>query len=245
MKPAHVLLAAAAALASSSCDGNNTTGQSAANNNAPIEAVAPPQGGDWTKMVTQTPDGGFRMGNPDADVKLVEIASMTCPHCAEFDQTGSQPLIDKYVKTGRVSYEFRNYVINGLDMALAVVARCGGPDRFFPLAHAMFKSQQEFSERAQAAPPEQQQALGQSPQGVAQLAGLQQWAAQRGLPSAKSGQCLANQQEAERLVQMGTDIRTQFPAFAGTPSFALNGELLENTSTWDTLEPKLREALGG
>ena len=243
MKPAYVLLAAAAALAGSACDGNNG-GQSAANNNAPIEAVAPPEGGDWTKMVRQTAEGGFVMGNPNADVKLVEFASMTCPHCAEFAENGAPQLIDKYVKTGRVSYEFRNYVMNGLDMAMSLVARCGGPERFFPLADAMFKSQREFSERAQSVPPEQQQTLGQSPQGVAQMAGLQQWAAQRGLPSARSGQCLSNQQEAERLVQMSTDARTQYPEFAGTPSFLINGELLENTATWDALEPKIREALG-
>jgi protein-disulfide isomerase len=244
MKPAFVLLAAAAALGTSACDGNAGS-QSAANTNAPIEAVAPPEGGDWTKMVTQTPEGGFRMGNPNADVKLVEFASMTCPHCAEFSENGDPQLIDKYVKTGRVSFELRNYVRDPLDLSMALVARCGGPERFFPLTDALFKSQDEFFQRVQAAPAAQQEAAAQSPQGYAQLAGLQQWAAQRGLPSARSSACLASQQEAERLVQMSTDARTQYPQFAGTPSFALNGELLENASTWETLEPKIRDALGG
>jgi protein-disulfide isomerase len=244
MKPAFVLLAAAAALASSGCDGN-AGGQSAANTNAPIEAVAPPQGGDWTKMVTQTPQGGFLMGNPNADVKLVEFASMTCPHCAEFDENGTQQLIDKYVKTGRVSFELRNYVRDGLDMSMSLLARCGGPERFFPLTEAMFKNQKEFFERVQGAPAAQQEAAAQSPQGLAQMAGLQQWAAQRGLPSTRSSQCLANQQEAQRLVQMSTDAQTEFPEFAGTPSFVINGKLLENTAGWDTLEPKIRDALGG
>ena len=236
MKQVYVLLAAAAALASAGCDGDQS-GQSPSGNAAPIEAVAPPPGGDWTKMVTQTAEGGFLMGNPNADVKLVEYASMTCPHCADFAESGTQPLIDKYVKTGRVSFELRNYVRDGLDMAMSLVARCGGPERFFPLTDTLFKSQRSFFEKIG-------QASAQSPQEFAQLAGLQQWAAQRGLPSARSSACLANQQQAERLVQMTTDTQTQYPAFRGTPSFTINGELLENAASWPELEPKIRDALG-
>ncbi len=244
MKPAFVLLAAAAALGTSACDGNSG-GQSAANTNAPVEAIAPPQGGDWTKMVTQTPEGGFRMGNPNADVKLVEFASMTCPTCARFAAEGDEPLIQNYVKTGRVSFEIRNHLRDGLDMAMSLIARCGGPERFFPLTDALFKSQKELFARVQAAPPEQQQAAAQSPQSLGQLAGLQQWAAQRGLPSAKSGACLASQQEAERLVQMATDTQTQYPEFQGTPTFVINGELVKDAAVWEDLEPKIRDALGG
>ncbi len=248
MKRAFVLLAAAAAFGASACDGNSG-GQSAANSNAPIDAVAPPEGGDWTKMVTQTAEGAFVMGNPNADVKLIEFASMTCPHCAEFDEKGAEPLIEKYVKTGRVSYELRNFVTNPLDMAASLIARCNGAQGFFPLTSGLFHSQQEWAQRASNMSPEQQQALeAQPPQqqiaAVADAAGLIQWAAQRGVPSAKARQCLTSQQEAERLVQMRTDADSQFQV-PGTPSFALNGELLENASTWETLEPKIRDALGG
>ena len=35
-------------------------------------AVPAPNGGDWTQMVQQTPEGGYRMGNPNAPVKLLE-----------------------------------------------------------------------------------------------------------------------------------------------------------------------------
>ena len=38
----------------------------------------------------QTPEGGFVMGNPNAKVKLIEFGSMTCPHCAEFEEKGAQ-----------------------------------------------------------------------------------------------------------------------------------------------------------
>ena len=241
MKPAYVLLATTAIFASAACNAEKGT---STNSSAPIEAVAAPNGGDWTKTVVATPEGGFLMGNPDADVKLVEYGSLTCPHCAEFAEKGAPELIDKYVKTGRVSFEFRNFLRDGLDMSMSLIARCGGPERFFPLSEAMFKDQRQFFERAQAATPEQQRAAAASPAGFAQLAGLQQWAAQRGVPSAKSNACLADQATQDKLVQVSNDVATQFPGFSGTPSFVLNGKLLEQTAAWDKLEPQIRDALG-
>src|SRR5687768_3218644 len=95
MKPMYLHAAAAPVFASAACNA-----EKAGDSSAPIAqatAVKPPKGGDWQQVVAQTPAGGFVMGNPDAAVKLIEYGSMTCPHCAEFDETGVQPLIDKYV----------------------------------------------------------------------------------------------------------------------------------------------------
>lgn len=247
MKRTHLLVAAAAMFASAACNGDKVSDSSAPG--AKVEAVAPPQGGDWAQVVTQTPAGGFMMGNPNAAVKLVEYASMTCPHCAEFAEVGFKPLVDEYVKSGRVSYELRNYVMNPLDIAMSLIARCGGADRFFPLTDALFKSQRDFFQRVQAASPEQQQSLAQLPPaqqfaGYAQLAGLQQWAAMRGVPSARQQQCLSNQAEIDKLVQMTSDATSEHPNFPGTPTFTINGEMVENAAAWAQLEPKLREALG-
>ena len=112
MKSAYVLLATAAIFASAACNAENKAGSSPS---APIEAIKAPNG-DWSKLVSRTPEGGYLMGNPKADVKLVEFGSMSCPHCAEFEEKGAQKLINDYVKTGRVSYEFRNFVRDPLDI---------------------------------------------------------------------------------------------------------------------------------
>ena len=246
MKSAYVLLAAAAILSSGACDAKKGSDASS-NDAAPIKAVAPPKGGDWTQMVVETPEGGYLMGNPNADVKLVEYGSLTCPHCAEFAEKGAPVLIQNYVKTGRVSYEFRNYLRDGLDLSMALVAHCTGPNRFFPLADAIYKDQKSFFERAQAAPAEQQQALqaNPNPEGFANLAGLQQWAAQHGVPSARSNACLTNETLSNKIIQTPNDPTTQYPDFRGTPTFVLNGSMLKETATWDKLEPAIRDALGG
>ena len=74
-----------------------------------------------------TPEGGFRMGNPAAPIKLIEYGSLACPHCRHFAETGYKPLLQNYVRTGRVSYEFRNLLISGPDISVSLLARCFGP----------------------------------------------------------------------------------------------------------------------
>jgi protein-disulfide isomerase len=215
--------------------------------------VPPPADGDWTKIVIPTPAGGFMMGNPTAKVHLIEIGALSCPHCQRFDEAGVGPLIDNYVKTGKVSYEFRNYMLSGLDLAPSLIARCNGPQSFFALTRALYKDQPNWVGKAQSAPEGQFDALANLPPNQvggawAKLLGLQDWAALRGVPVAKSTQCLANAAEVDRLVRMTQDVRTQYPEFPGTPSFVINGRMVDlegvtEPKIWPTLEARLKESL--
>lgn len=250
MKTSHFLICAAA-VATVACNGDKSAdGNASAGGGGPLvtQPVAAPANGDWSTVVTPTSAGGFLMGNPKAKVQLIEFGSMTCPHCRDFDETGVQPLIDKYVKSGQVGFEFRNYVRDPFDLASALIARCNGAQGFFPLTRALYKDQPNWLQRLGNLSAEQQQALqGLPPQQqfveVAKLAGFQQWAAQRGVPTAKSTTCLTNEQEVNRLVQMTSDATAQYKV-PGTPAFVINDTLSDATS-WKTLEPALRDALGG
>ena len=246
MKPMHIFAASVAILASAAAC-NAEKGSDSAASAAPIKPIAAPNNGDWSAMVSETPEGGFVMGNPNAPVKLVEYGSMTCPHCAAFDEEGAKPLIEKYVKSGQVSFEFRNFVRDPYDITATLIARCGGASSFFGLTRALFAEQKDWIAKIQAAPAEQQQALMALPPqqqfgAIATLAGFQQWAAMRGVPSAKSAACLADDAATTKLVQMQTDAISQYNV-PGTPAFLINGSLVEG-SNWDALEPKLRAAIG-
>jgi protein-disulfide isomerase len=237
-------------LASAACNAEQNGGSgTVAGNVATEEAVQPPANGDWSTVVAQTAQGGFRMGNPDAKVKLIEFGSMTCPHCAEFDEQGFDPLVQNYVKNGQVSFEFRNFVRDPFDIAASLIARCNGSKSFYPLTNALFADQRDWINKLQSLPQEQLEGLATIPPErqflqIAEAAGLQQWAAMRGVPTAKSTQCLTDQGSVNQLVQMNSDITTEFPNMTGTPSFVINGELVERTASWAQLEPKIREALG-
>lgn len=246
MKLSHFLLSLGAVAALSACNSK----QENAASNAPLKItpIAPPKGGDWTQTVSMTPQGGFVMGNPDAKVKLIEIGALTCPHCREFDEKGVPTLVDSYVKSGQVSWEFRTYLLHGLDLPAALIARCNGANSFFPLARALYHDQETWVGKAMAVPQAQMDQLQTLPVNqqfvtLAKLVGLPDWAAARGVPQAKSNQCLSDQNAINQLVQQTSDVSTQYPDFPGTPTFILNGKMLEKTATWDTLEPKLREAV--
>src|SRR5688572_26733982 len=154
MKLSYLFLASAA-LAATAC--NAEKGNSATDKGPEVTAapVAAPNNGDWSTIITKTPEGGFLMGNPNAKVKLVEFGSMTCPHCAEFDHQGGKALIDNYVKKGLVSWEFRNYVRDPFDMTATLLARCGGEASFFGLTRNLFTDQKDWIGKIQAADPAQ------------------------------------------------------------------------------------------
>jgi protein-disulfide isomerase len=201
-------------------------------------------------VVNATPAGGFMMGNPNAKVKLVEYGSLTCPHCKAFDDEGVPTLIGKYVKSGQVGWEFRNYVRDPFDLTASLIARCNGAKSFFPLMRALYDNQMGWVGRIQATPQAQLESLQNLPPTkefvqAAKFAGLQDFAAARGVPVAKSNQCLGNENSINQLVQMTSDATNQFPNFPGTPTFVINGKMVENTATWALLEPQLKKALGG
>ena len=247
MKLSYLLLASAA-LAATAC--NAEKGGSTTADKAPEVTAAPvpaPNNGDWSTIVSKTAEGGFLMGNPEAKVKLVEFGSMTCPHCAEFDHQGAKPLIDNYVKKGLVSWEFRNYVRDPFDMAATLLARCSGEAGFFGLTRNLFADQRDWVGKLQAADPATLQSLSTMPPAqqfstIADLGGLKQYVSMRGVPRAKADQCLANEAEVNQLVQMNSEAGATY-SIPGTPSFLINGTLVDQTATWEALEPKLKEAL--
>jgi protein-disulfide isomerase len=213
-----------------------------------------PAAQDWTHVVKATSAGGFAMGNPDAKVKLVEYGSMTCPHCRAFDETGVPNLLGKYVKTGRVSYEFRNYVRDAVDLTASLLARCNGAKSFFTVTRALYKEQPKWESKVFGTSDDQLKTINALPMNrkfveIAKLAGFQSWAAASGLPVAKSTQCLSNEAAAKQLAKLTGDANDQFPDFKGTPSFLINGAMVDlgpvtEDEVWPALESRIDDALG-
>lgn len=209
---------------------------------APAQERAAPRQRDWTQVVTATAEGGFRMGNPQAPVKVVEYLSLTCPHCASFAAEGTRPLMT-YVRSGRVSLEYRNFVLNGLDLVAALLSRCAAPQNYFALNHAILASQAEWMGRVQAMSAAQRQemeSLGdlQRLRRVATIAGLDAIAARHGVTPAEADSCMAEQARLDRLIQM-REAASRY-GVTGTPTFAINGQIAGSAGTWATLEPLLR-----
>jgi len=250
MKFRTAITCAAAVLALAACNKNKSEGSSTAvtNETVMITQANPPPGGSWSDVINAT-SAGFIVGNPNAKVKLVEIGSLSCPHCKAFDDEGVPVLLSKYVKSGDVSWEFRPYVIHGpVDMAADLIVRCNGLKTFFPLTQALYKDQDVWMGKLQTTPQDKLNQIQNLPTNqvfvqMANVLGLQDWAAARGVPQAKSNQCLSDQKMIDKEVQLTADVSNQFPDFQGTPSFIINGTMLKDTASWDKLQPQLDAAL--
>ena len=187
------------------------------------------------------------MGNPAAPVHLVEYGSLTCPHCKAFNDDGTPNLIAGYVRPGKVSYEFRNYVRDPYDITAALIARCDGARDFFQLTDSLYRDQPNWIGRVEAVSSKQENQLASLPEGQQFLArakavGLQQWATARGIPPAQSTRCLTDTAEIDKLVQMNADGTDKYD-IPGTPTFLIDGKVADDATTWDTLKPALDAAL--
>ena len=218
-------------------------GLTAATAMLPVAAPAQQTARDWTKSVATTPDGGYRIGNPAAPVKLVEYGSLTCDHCARFAEVGVPQLLSKYVKSGRVNFEFRNFVRDPYDVTAALLSRCAGPANFFALTDSYFSGQKAWVGRFQGMTEAQAKALDGLPpqQQFAQLAsigGLDAMAAQAGVTPARAQQCLSDQAGLAQLVAM-RKVAVEKHKLQGTPTFVINGKTAEHAHDWTALEPLL------
>lgn len=212
----------------------------------PIAKVAPPEGKAWSDVVVKTPEGGYRMGNPDAPIKLIEYGSLTCPHCADFAEKSGAELRDVFVASGRVSFEFRNFVRDGIDITAAQLTRCGAPESFFALTEQAFANQRAMFETVQQAGDsafESAMKLPDSQRGmaIAQMAGLIDFFAARGISKEQAATCLADAGAAEALAKATQDQGKEFD-IQGTPTFFVNGTKLD-INAWPELKAKL-ETMG-
>jgi protein-disulfide isomerase len=245
-RPLRSLMAASLLVIIGACD-SNTPSNAAGTPNA--KAGAAQKSGaatrDWTQTVVATPEGGFRMGNPDAPVKLVEFASLQCSHCKTFHEEGMTALKRDYVAPGRVSYEMRTFVLGPVDVPVTLAARCQGPGPFFRIADDVFKSQGDWLQQAQDNQAQFQQLQGRSQvdqlTGILGIIGMDSFFRARGLPSAKLQQCMQDKTQLDAITRIRNDgIKYNIP---GTPAFLINGTLVQDSGTWAALEPKLRDAL--
>ena len=206
-----------------------------------LTAAAPKQ--DWTTTVAQTPAGAYVLGNPAARVKLVEYASYTCPHCAAFATESDAVLKGRMIRSGSTSLELRHFIRDRLDLAAAVLARCGGARGFFGTHQAIFAAQKTWLPRGSEFDQNNAQRLSAYPlaaqlRALADGAGLSDIAKARGLTDPAIQACFADRAAIDRIVAMTSAAPD---TIQGTPAFIVNGKQADSFA-WAGLEPLLRAA---
>jgi protein-disulfide isomerase len=211
-----------------------------------VAAKPAPAKVNWVNVVAATPEGGMRMGNPNAQVKLIEYGSRTCPHCALFDKEGLPVLKAGPIAAGKLSYEFRDYPVHGaFDLGPILLGHCVSPAQFFPLLDAMFANQQALTAKATAAEAKVQAMTNATPNQIATSfatdLGYVDFVKRRGMAPARAQACLAARSGVDRIVAVTNAAEKQY-SISGTPTFVINGTKADNVYDWAALQPLLAAA---
>ncbi|MDT0574767.1 thioredoxin domain-containing protein [Croceicoccus sp. F390] len=189
---------------------------------------------------------GHLVGREDAPVRLVEYVSYTCSHCAAFEAEAGSVLKQDFAGQGRISVEIRHLVRDPIDLTVAMLANCGPSTRFIMNHSRLLQAQDLWVGKIRATTPDQRArydtgSAATQRQAIARDAGLYDLMQQWGYDAAALDQCLADEAMARTLAER--TINHMADGVTGTPSFAINGELLPSTHGWQALQPQLEARL--
>jgi protein-disulfide isomerase len=165
------------------------------------------------------------LGSDKAPVTITEFASMSCPHCAAFEQNVFPMVKSKYIDTGKVRFVFREFPLDIKAAAVSMLARCMAGDnaeKFFAAIDTMFK---------------QQDLLMTQTQETLKLIG-----GQAGLSADAVEGCVKSQALLDKLAAdqkyAGETLKVD-----ATPTFFINGEMLKGAMSFEEMDQKIKSAL--
>lgn len=168
----------------------------------------------------------MQMGNPDASVTVIEYASYTCPHCANFSKGPMKQLQADYIDTGKINFIYREVYFDRFGLWASMLARCD-ESRFFGISDMLYEEQREWAAGAPADIADNLRKLGK----VA------------GLNDENLEACLADGEKAQALYGWFQE-NAEADDITSTPSFVINGTKYSNMNYEDfsaVLEEKLAE----
>ncbi|MFD3190360.1 DsbA family protein [Sedimentitalea sp. HM32M-2] len=211
MKRRDALLGALAAVAAGGYFVANRSGA------APTGLLVSPAQADDAAEIDTAQIVEMVQGAEDAPVTIIEYASFTCPHCATFHQGAYQQIKKNYIDTGKVRLIYREVYFDRYGLWASMVARCGGPEKFFGITDLIFKGQAEWV---------------QAGDGSAIVGELRKIGRLAGLDEATLDACLQDGEKAQTLVAWYQK-NAEADDIQGTPSFVVNGRKVPNQSYAD------------
>lgn len=149
-------------------------------------------------------DQDYALGKADAKVTIVEYASLTCPHCANFHTTVLPDIKKEFIETGMVRYVYRDFPLDRLALGAAMVARCSGRESFFGFIDTFYAAQAQWSRASNPVA-----ALGN----LAKLGGMSQKTFE---------ECLQNVEIQNAILKQRLEAANEFKVQA-TPTVYVNG----------------------
>jgi protein-disulfide isomerase len=194
---------------------------------APAHLVSDAMAQDATAALLAKPVSlpDMALGPAKAAVTVVEYASMSCPHCAAFEQNVFPMLRSKYIDSGKTRFVFREFPIDIKAAAASMLARCiAGDDaeKFFGTVDTLFKQQDRLMDQTKD---------------TLKLIGNQNGLSEQAVESCEKDQVLLDKLSADQ------KFAYEVLKVDATPTFFINGEMLKGAMSFEELDAKLKSLL--
>jgi len=166
------------------------------------------------------------LGPANAPVTITEFASMTCPHCAAFNENVFPKIKSEYIDTGKIRYVFREFPLDIKAAAGSMLARCiakGDSGKYFAVIDMLFKQQNDWVTKNTT----------ETLIRIGKQAGLSQQAVENCLKDqALLDKIAADQKYASEVLKVDS-----------TPTFFINGEKIKGETSFAEFDKKIKSLL--
>jgi protein-disulfide isomerase len=166
------------------------------------------------------------LGPANASVTITEYASMTCPHCAAFNENVFPKIKSEYIDTGKVRYVFREFPLDIKAAAGSMLARCIAKDdagKYFAVVDMLFKQQNDWVTKNTT----------ETLTRIGKQAGLSQQAVEDCLKDqALLDKIAADQKFANEVLKVNS-----------TPTFFINGEMIRGETSFEEFDKRIKSLL--
>ena len=166
------------------------------------------------------------LGPANATVTITEYASMTCPHCADFNEKVFPKIKSEYIDTGKVRYVFREFPLDIKAAAGSMLARCVAKDdagKYFAVVDMLFRQQNDW-------------VLKNTTETLTRIG------KQAGLSGQQIEDCLKDQALLDKIAadqKYAADVLK----VSSTPSFFINGELIKGDTRFEEFDKRIKALL--
>lgn len=168
------------------------------------------------------------LGDETAPLTVIEYASFTCPHCKNFHKDTFDQFKANYIDTGKVHFIYREVYFDRFGLWAGMVARCGGGEKYFPIADMIYEQQADWTKG----------------EGPAEIAGnLATIGRTAGLTGDEVDACLQDGDMAQAMVAVYQE-NAEADGIRSTPSFLIGGELVAGNQSYADFSALLDAKLG-
>ena len=165
-----------------------------------------------------------KIGTEEANIEIIEFASLTCGHCAKFHNEVFPKIKKEFIDTGKVSFIYKDFPLDKFALKASVIARCSGEKKFFSFLKVLYSKQKDWTRTEDPF---------RSLLKIAKLGGLK---------NDEIKVCVGNKSIEDGILKQRLNASKKFDIKA-TPTLYINGEKYDGDLTFEALKLKINTLL--